>query len=277
MPINQNDIQCVLSGGTYNADPNLSLGDSPSLRVVWGRNNNLFNNVDTIEARDGNIDYRCVYVVNNNATDSFFDTRIYFEQAETAASSMEIGIAKDTDVQQIIISGIAEGGSCSLQYEDSVISVDWKLQLSTWARAFQDALNALSELGGVVVTASSYSNGGSTRDLTRVFEIRFEGVSNYRYHSILQLVSNNIVGTPVISISKVKNGCPINSVAAKIDVDTIEPYGITWSVPSSLSPLSIGTIRGGDSFPIWIKRITPPNTPFKIADGFTLKILGKPS
>lgn len=275
MPINPSDIQCVLSGGTYNSDPDKSLGDNPSLRAIWGMTNNLFSDVTAAAAEEGNIDFRCFYIVNNSENDTFFDTRIYLEQ-EDSHSIMEIGIAKETDIQQIVISGIAEGGSYSIKYENSTISIEWRLQLLDWGQALQDALNSIEGLGGIVVNSSSYRNEGSTRDLTRVFEINFTGASNYRYHPMLELISNDIVGSPVISINKKKNGCPINSIAAKIDVDIIEPYGITWSSPTAEDPLLIGNLRGGDSFPVWIKRTVEVGALPRVADGFLLKILGKP-
>lgn len=278
MAISPNDILYVLSGGRYNSDPNKSLGGDPSSRTIWGTMNNLFADVTSIEAQEGYVDYRCLYIVNNHTNDSFYDVRLFIETQIAGGSNIKIGVAEETDIQQVIISGIAEGGSFTVAYEDYNIIVPWELILANWAKHLQDGLNAIPELGGVEVDVSSYPNEGSTRDITRVFEVRFAGVSNNRYHPILTLVSNDIVAPtkPQIQIIKVKDGCPINSIAAKIDTETIEPYGIEWGTPSALQPILVGTMRAGDSFPVWVQRTTPANASPLIQDGFKLRTLGRP-
>lgn len=276
MPISASDIQYVFSGGTYNSDPSESLGGDPSLRVIWGTNNNLFDDITPNEAADGATDYRCFYIVNNHATDAFYDTRLFIESDITGGADIQIGIAKDTDVQQVVVSGISEGGSLTLAYEGTSVVMNWNLQLSQWAKNLQDALNALESLDGVIVNASEYPNNGSTRDMTRVFEVRYEGNSNYRYHTLLTLVSNNIVGSPTVQIIKLKNGCPINSIAAKVDGVTIEPYGITWSNPTPEDPILIGTLQAGDQCPVWIARTVAAGTGPQASDGLTLQVLGRP-
>jgi len=278
MAINPSDISCVLSGGTYNNDPYLSLGGEPSLRAIFGVTNNLFDDVTSDEALVGHVDYRCLYVVNNHATDSFYNTQLYIESQTTGGSNIEIGVPMETDVQQIIVSGLAQGGSFTIDYDGQTVIVAFNLFLEQWATNIQNGLNAIPELGGVVVDVSSYSNGGSVWDLTRVFEIRFEGVSDHRYHPTLTLVSNDIIAPtpPTIQIVKITNGCPINVVAAQIDTDQIEPYGITWSEPDVDNTLVVGTIQAGDSFPVWLKRTTLAGTDPINSDGFILRILGKP-
>lgn len=275
------DIQFVLSGGTYNNDPNKSLGGDPSLNVIWGTMNNLFDNVTNIEAEDGATNYRCFYVVNNNATDSFYDSRVFitkplFTETYTPPETtiVKIGTIKTTDYQQVIVSGIAEGGSMTLSYDGTPFTVPHSLFLSEWANNFQTALSNLA--AGAVVTVLSYPIGGSTRNLTRIFNVRFEGASNYRFHPILTLDSNDITGNPTIEIIKMENGSPINSIAAQIDYETIEPAGITWEAPTETTPLIIGTMRGGDSFPIWVQRITPAGTGPLSPDMFTFKVQGRP-
>lgn len=277
MAVTAEDIKLVLSGGTYNSDPNASLGGDPSLRVVWGTTNNLFDDVTSDEAAEGYVDYRCIYAVNNSEDSAFYSTRVYIEDQVADGSTVEVGIAMETDVQQIIISGIAEGGSFTVQYEDETAVVAWDLDLAQWAVNLQNALNGLDALTDTVVSVNSYRNDGSSRDLTRVFEIQFLGVDNYRYHPILVLAANNISpAPPIIEIYKTKNGCPINSIAADIEVETTAPYGIDFTTPTNEDPILVGTMQAGDSFPIWIKRTTPAAAEPLATDGFVLRVMGRP-
>lgn len=276
MTIAASDIKYVYSGGTYNADPAKSLGGDPSLRVVWGTTNNLFEDVTSLEAEEGYTDYKCIYVVNNHASDTFYDSRVYIASQVTGGSEIEIGVIKTTEIQQIIVSGIAEGGSFTIAYEGTSVVVNWNLYLTEWAKNLENALNALPLLGGVSVSASSYRNHGSTRDLTRVFELSFLGVNNYCYHPILTLVSNNITGSPTMEIVKRVNGSPINAIAPKIDSSIIEPYGVTWESPSITSPISVGSLRSSDTYSIWVRRYTPPGSSPLASDGFVLRVTGRP-
>lgn len=277
MTVTAEDIKLVLSGGEYNSNPYDSLGGDPSLRVVWGTTNNLYDDVTSDQALDGYIDYRCIYAVNNNEDSSFYSSRIYVENQVDEGSDIEIGVAKETDIQQVIVSGIAEGGSFTLQYEDEQFEVDWNVDIQQWAINLQNELNGLDPLTDVVVTVSSYRNDGSTRDLTRIFEIQFLGVDNNRYHPILVLVTNAITPTsPIIEIYKTKNGCPINSIAPEIEVETTLPFGVNFVSTDADNPILIGTLNAGDSFPIWVKRTTSVEAEPLSSDGFTLRMMGRP-
>lgn len=279
MAISPNDIVYLLSGGTYNNNPYNSLGGEPSLRAVFGVVNNLFDDVTSSEAEQGSVDYRCIYVANNNAVDSFYDTRLYIESQTIEGSNIKIGVPTATDTQRIIVAGSVQGGSFTISYDGTSVTVNWDLYLAQWAKNIEDGLNALSELGGVVVDASTYSTeGGDVFNQTRVFEITFAGVSNNRYHPTLQLVANNLIAPSpaTIQITKIQDGCPINAIAAEIDTDKIEPYGITWETPTEAAPLFIGTMRHGDSFPIWIQRTTSAQSDPLSDDGFVLRVLGRP-
>ena len=274
MAISPSDIRYVLSGGAYNNDPYKSLGGEPSSHIVWGVSNNLFNDVSDADAKAGNVDYRCIYVVNNNSTFPFYDVHILIENQATGGSNIEIGVPIDTDIQHIVITGTVTSGSYTISYEGQNLVIGWSPYLSTWAKNLQDALNSISDLGGIVVSATSHVI--TSGNINYLFEVRFEGVSNYRYHPTLQLVSNNLSGQSSIDIIKIQNGCPINAIAATIETSIAAPFGIVWVSPDDLSPLGVGVLKAGYFFPVWIKRTTSPATAPLAADGFTLKVLGRP-
>jgi hypothetical protein len=92
MPIKDTDITFVLSGGSSNANPYLSLGGDPSGYPISGTLNNLFDNVTMEEATAGDMDYRCIYVFNDHTTDALYETRIYLENQVSGGSTIEIGV-----------------------------------------------------------------------------------------------------------------------------------------------------------------------------------------
>lgn len=65
MPIIASEIQYRLSGGATNNDPNASLGGAKSSNSAPAA---LFDDVSGAESAAGDIEYRCVYVHNANAT-----------------------------------------------------------------------------------------------------------------------------------------------------------------------------------------------------------------
>lgn len=69
MPIVSTDILFFLSGGSTNTDPNACLGGVQSTtQIVDNTLHNLFNLVTGAEALSGYIDYRGIYIKNNNGS-----------------------------------------------------------------------------------------------------------------------------------------------------------------------------------------------------------------
>jgi hypothetical protein len=91
MPIIASDIQYRLSGGAANSNPLTSLGGAKS-SVSSGTT--LFDDVPSSEATSGHIEYRCVYVHNNNGTDSYLDpVRIWIStNTPSPSTTIEIGL-----------------------------------------------------------------------------------------------------------------------------------------------------------------------------------------
>jgi predicted phosphodiesterase len=85
------DIKFYLSGGYFNSDPAFSLGgDISSFQLVSGSLNGLFDRVDTAEAENGDVEYRCVYLRNTSQTRKLLGAKIWIE---TGTASPDTGIA----------------------------------------------------------------------------------------------------------------------------------------------------------------------------------------
>lgn len=94
MPIVASDIKYRLSGGASNTDPNASIGGVMS--TTTDAPASIFDNVSSAEAAAGDIEYRCVYVLNNHGTLSLDNAKVWI-QANTpnAATDVAIGLAAE--------------------------------------------------------------------------------------------------------------------------------------------------------------------------------------
>jgi len=268
--ISASDIVFTLSGGATNTDPDESLGGDPSAFALTSGINNLYNDISKAECKDGHTDYRCIYVFNNNATDSFYN--IVAALTPTAGGATKtFGVPIATDTQKIIVTGSITGGSFTLTYDpsdpdcDDDVTVNWSPITVVWSANLQNALNALPCLSGVVVTATAVA--GKT-----TFYINFEGADNYKQHPLLTLKTSALLPSSTIVISKMVDGGPINNIASTIPNDLTVPAGITFGA----TDINIGTLNHGDGFPVWIKRSIAAGSTGVYGDGLNLKIDGSP-
>lgn len=74
-------------------DPNASLGRYVSVTAVPAGLNNLFDDVAGVENAARTVEYRCVFVLNNHATDTLYGAVVYLTGA--VASGAEVDIAVD--------------------------------------------------------------------------------------------------------------------------------------------------------------------------------------
>ena len=104
MSVISSDIKIYLSWGAGNTDPNASLGwVISSTEVVDNTLNNLFDNVSWVEHTAWDINYRCIYIKNTNATDTAYNSRIFID-SNTIAVDDTINIGKD-------LAGVGDGSS----------------------------------------------------------------------------------------------------------------------------------------------------------------------
>lgn len=100
------DLVFYHSGGYYNNDPKQSLGGAMSnFPVVSGTLNGLFDRVDTNEALEGDIEFRCIYLKNINQSRKLLKAKIWIETttiSPTTSVSVSIGSAGVNGVEPAI-------------------------------------------------------------------------------------------------------------------------------------------------------------------------------
>jgi hypothetical protein len=99
MPIASSDIVYRLSvvtasaGDTTASTPAASLGDQVSTTVITpAALNNLFDDVSGAEAAAGDVEYRCVFALNNHATLTLLAANAYIASQTAGGGLIEIGL-----------------------------------------------------------------------------------------------------------------------------------------------------------------------------------------
>lgn len=88
------DMKWFLSGGSANTNPNNSLGGIRSTTAITDNTlRNLFDDVGVVEAQLGDVEYRCLYLKNDHATDTLHAVKIWIDSNTPSASTdMAIGL-----------------------------------------------------------------------------------------------------------------------------------------------------------------------------------------
>lgn len=87
------DFQLRLSGGAANASGNASLGGAKSNNQASATVDQLFDAVAAAEASAGDVEYRCVYLHNANATDTMTAARVWVQSnTPLAGTTIDIGV-----------------------------------------------------------------------------------------------------------------------------------------------------------------------------------------
>lgn len=95
MAINNANLKLYLSGGVSNTDPDLSLGGARSTTEVSSTAmNNLFDNVDSTEATNGDVEYRCFYFRNEDAdVNGLISPKLWFvSNTPSPTTNMKMGL-----------------------------------------------------------------------------------------------------------------------------------------------------------------------------------------
>lgn len=95
MPVVANDFVLRLSGGSANADANASLGGAKSSVSASTAVDGLFDTVSPAEATAGDVEYRCVYLHNANASSTMLAT-VAWISANTPSPSTDLAIGLGT-------------------------------------------------------------------------------------------------------------------------------------------------------------------------------------
>jgi hypothetical protein len=93
MPLITGDFVTRLSGGAANAVGNASLGGAKSSSVMPSAIDQLFDQVSAAEAVAGDVEYRCVYLHNANATSEMLNAVVWISSnSPLAGSTLDIGV-----------------------------------------------------------------------------------------------------------------------------------------------------------------------------------------
>lgn len=113
MPIVASDIVFRLSGGTSNTAPASSLGGARSTAgggvIVTDTLNNLWDDVSGAESSAGDIEYRCIYVLNNHGSLTLTAAKIWISSNTTSAD----------DTIDIALGGEGAGGTAETVANES--------------------------------------------------------------------------------------------------------------------------------------------------------------
>lgn len=81
------------AGDTTASTPAASLGDQVSTTVLTpAALENLFDNVSGAQAAAGHTDYRCAFILNNNATLTATNTRVSIQSQTALGGTIDIGL-----------------------------------------------------------------------------------------------------------------------------------------------------------------------------------------
>lgn len=275
MSLTPNELLFDLSGGANNSTPLLSIGGAASThKVSSNSSNNLFDDISNAQAMQGYTDYRCIYLENTSDSEILSNAKVFISAIAGTGASIGIGCQFQTEVQTVLVNGIAYGGNFTFTYNGWLANAGGVVytfgDVTLWAQSFQRALNAIPELGDVIVT-------GVRDSITTLvtFRITFSGSAGNRAHPLIQIVNNSLFpNTPPIVVSRVQQGGPINAVVNSLENKFVAPSIVTFVSSNVNNPLVIGDLRPGESFALWIKRFVPPGTLSLPGDGFSLTFSG---
>lgn len=264
------DISIVLSGGTNNLDPNLSLGGSPSAAPITDNAlNNLFDDVLPAESTAGIEDYRCIYFFNDGET-TIFNLNVFIDEDFEDGATMEIGVLDQDETQRIQITGTPTGGNLVLSYEGVEFTSVYNANLGEWSVSLQNTLNSLTDEEDEVLLRNVLVTGQNTGS-SLIFDILFTDQDGSKDHELIALVDNNLTPDLEVVISTLQEGSPVNTVAPEIASEIIPPGQVTFFASSEHDPVIVPKLRPGEGFPIWFHRTVDPGTIAVANDGFRLK------
>ena len=270
--ITRSDISMVLSGGSTNSFASDSLGGEPSNTLIGSGINNLFSDLSSAEVEAGYIDYRCFYVFNDHETETLYDSKIYISSQAPNGASIQLGLKRDNDIQTIHVYSTdpISSGSMTFLLEGNEIVLNYSPNVGLMQQNLEDAIN--SNVGyDVSVSVSAIT------DYNFTFSITFSG---YKYFELMTESSNDLVtaGTVTIDIQKNTDGGPVNTFAEEIDNELIAPSGVVFQSTTSIdNSIEVASLRPGEGFPVWVKRIIGSNAQSLQNDNFTFVLIGSPS
>jgi len=244
--ITPNDISIVLSGGSTNRNPDLSIGGDPSQFPISPAINNLFDNISESTRLQGMTDYRCIYIVNNSLQYSLFNIETFIREQVPGGSTVQIGTKNQTEIQQISLNAPM---SYTLIINDTPVNVP--------SEDKEDLITALIPFYEDIDVETS----------ALVHTLNFVGKNDSHYYPLITSP------TPGVTTTKVQDGSPINVITIPLDSKVSIPVGITFG-DTTLDTGILKELKPSEIFFLWVKRETPAGASQQDHDGFSLRILG---
>jgi len=247
--IKDNDLSYILkykySGGFDNEDSNKSIGGDISNYYVSNFKQNIFNNVNEYDHKQGLIDYRCLYLENiSNKTihnlsilaGDFFKGAIF-----------NLGFDFKNDIQKITITGgdFVNNQTLTFSFKNINFIVKYNKNINIFVNNFQKSINKIFNLKDVTVNGN-YANGNS------VLTVFFQGKSGYKYQPLIKVESYTLTPIPSITIIKKQNGSPVNYIQEKLNNNLKSPSKIDF-LDEGIK-VEIILLEAGDFLPIWLRR-----------------------
>lgn len=241
----------------YSKGPGVSNGSSTSLGGDITDNlintNKLFDNVTKEQISSGLVDYRCIYLKNNNPSDVLNNLNISI--TEYLPSTIEFGFEK---VSIVTLSG-------------TVINAYGDGSIVTYIYKASSPIIAGQKVNVVNIFPLSYKFSGSILTSTTSPESTVDGLGVYRF-----TVSSSVVdtygsgGSVTQKAVKTLGAGPINVITTPILNKTTAPANISFL--SSSYSYTINSFNPNDFIGIWIKRTILQNITPKDNDGFAINI-----
>ncbi len=93
MPLITGDFVTRLSGGAGNSSGNASLGGAKSANAASGSIDAMFDQTSSAEAAAGDVEYRCVYLHNNNGSSTMLSAVVWIgANTPNANTTLAIGV-----------------------------------------------------------------------------------------------------------------------------------------------------------------------------------------
>ena len=240
-----NILKYKYSGGFDNEDSNKSIGGEISNYNVSNFKQNIFNNVDEDDYKQGLIDYRCVYLENIS------NKRIHKLSVSLGdifkGAIFNLGFSFKNDIQSITITGgdFVNNQTLTFSFKNRNFIVVYNTNINIFVKNFQKSINKIFNLKDVTVNGN-YANGNS------VLTVYFQGSSGYKQQPLIKVERYTLTPIPTIMIMKKQNGGPVNCIQEKLNN--------TLQSPSKIDFLDGGTkiefilLEVGDFLPIWLRR-----------------------
>lgn len=254
------NISLVYSGGAQNVNQEGSLGGYPSPVSVTDTLNNLFDDIPPQQTTQGETDYRCLYIFNDDPALAFTIT-LYVEYLDDNGASVELGILQQNAVQRLTFPQTVTGGTFTITIQGvKTPTINWDSDPSVLASNIQTAIQTITGCSVVNTVSGQFS-----------YTITFTGAMGNKSISLLLVTDNNLQPYGSLpTITQVLLGSPINTVAPET-IPAVIPTGIPFN--SALFPgVVIGTLYPSEGFPLWIMRTIAPGFEAVENDGFNLHL-----